>query len=352
VSAAPDVPAVPPGPLEVLPAPARGPGVPHLFEVVLTTSGLRVYQDGLAVAVSGVVPSWPTASVLLGFRGPDRQRSRVHVRAAGFSGPATQVPVVNEVLVNPGTQRVLGLTEQSPQLGIARTPLTSAKSARLVATIMMATGMDPYGVVVQFGDLRVPAKPVVATPSTANGAAVTVAAEVPTPLLGDVGAASITPFVLRAPGANQQVRLAETYLEVTPVDGARPPALELRPARPPAADMLPSINAALCDATGQPLTTAVIERRRQVFLNVSLDGSDNQWETGSIGGVQGFQVWLDGKLIAGVPTKADGPGLGGLHVVSISTGGLQRGAHVMEVREYDMKGADRPMSAVLDFTVR
>jgi len=158
--------------------------------------------------------------------------------------------------------------------------------------------------------------------------------------------------VLRAPGASQQVRLVETYLEVTPVGGGRPPALELEPGRRPGPDVLPSIDAVLCDSAGEPLTTAVIPPRGQVVLKVTLDASSNQWETGSIGGVQGFQVWLDGRLIAGVPTRADGPGLGGRHVLSIATAGLGRGPHVMEVREYAMNGTDRPTSAVLNFTVR
>jgi hypothetical protein len=352
VSAAPDVPAVTPAPLQVFPPPARGPGVAHLFEVVLTTGGLRVYQDGLPVAVSGVLPSWQQASVLLGFRGPDRRRSRVHVLGAGFTGPATQVPLVTEVPVNAGTQRVLDLTEQSPSLGIARTPLRTAKSARLVATIMVASGMDPTGVVMQFGDLRVPARPVVVSPSAANGAAVTVAADVPAALLGTGGAESITPFVLRAPGASQEVRLVETYLEVMPIGGGRPPALDLEQGRTPEGDMPPAIDAVLCNSAGDPLTAAVVPQRGQVVLAVQLDASSNQWETGSIAGVQGFQVWLDTRLIAGVPTRADGPGLGGRHALSITTSGLPKGQHVMEVREYTMNGTERPVSAVLNFTVR
>jgi len=352
VSAAPDVPTVTPGPLEVLTAPARGPGVPHLFEVVLTTSGLRVYQDGLAVAMAGVVPPWTSASVLFGFRGPDSRRSRVHVTAAGFTGPVTKVPVVEEVPVNAGTQRVLNLTEESPQLGIARTPLTTASSARLVATIMVAEGMDPNGVIVQFGDLRVPAPPVVAAPSAEHGAAVTVAATVPAALLGVPGADSITPFVLRALGASQQVRLVETYLEITPTGDNSPPPLELKQGRNADDDLLPDIEAVLCNSAGEPLTTAVVPHDGQVVLKVRLDASTNQWETGSIGGVQGFQVWLDGRLVAGVPTRADGPGLGGRHALSIATGALTRDAHVMEVREYSMDGTQRPKSAVLNFTVR
>lgn len=352
VSAAPDVPSVPPGSLQVLPAPTRGPGVPHLYEVALTTTGLRVYQDGLPVAVSGVVPSWRSGSVLFGFRGPDRRRSRVHVWSAGFTGPATPVAPVTEMPFNAGTQRVLDLTEVSPKLGIPRALLSSAASARLVATIMVAAGMDPRGVVVQLGDLRVPARPVVAAPSAADGAAVTVVADLPASLLGASGPDEITPFVLRAPGANQQVRLVETYLEITPADGARPEPLALRGGREHGADMLPSIDAVLCNSGGQPLETAVVPASGQVILAVHLQASDNQWETGSIGGVQGFEVWLDGRQIAGVPTRADGPGLGGDHALSMATRGLAKGAHVLEVREYAMDGAKTPLSAVLNFTVR
>jgi len=353
VSAAPDVPAVAPPALDVFPAPRRGPGVSHLFEVVLTTSGLRVYQDGLLVSVAGVVPAWRSAAVLLGFRGPDGRRSRVHLSAAGFSGPATALVPIVEVPVNAGTQRVLDLAEESPQLGIARTPLATAATARLVATIMTAGALDPRGVVMQFGDVRVPARPVVPDPTVAAGAAVTVVADVPAALLGSAGADSITPFVLRAPGASQEVRLVETYLEITPVAGGEPaPQSTPRPARPDEADMLPAIDAVLCNSAGEPLTTSVVPSRGQVVLNVDLNAASSQWETGSIGGVQGFQVWLDGTLAAGVPTRADGPGLGGRHAMSIAMSALDTGAHVLEVREYAMAGDERPVSVVLNFTVR
>ena len=350
VSAAPDVPSVRAGAPQVLPAPRRGPGVPHLYEVVLTTSGLRVYQDGLAVGVAGVVPTWQSASVLFGFRGPDRRRSRVHVLSAGFTGPSTDVPVVTEVPIDPGTERVLSLTEQSPKLSLARTPLTTATAARLVATIVIADSMAPGGVVVQLGDLRVPARPVSARPAATNGAALTVAADIPASLLGTSGADQITPFVIRAAGANQQVRLVETYLEVT--RPGRPDPLDLAKGRRPDADMLPSIDAVLCDAAGKPLTTAVVPRSGQVILSVNLEASASQWETGAIGGVQGFEVWLDNDRIAGVPTRTDGPGLGGANTLSMATGGLARGPHVLEVREYAMDGTKTPVSAVLNFTVR
>jgi hypothetical protein len=353
VSAAPDVPGVAVPRLEVFPAPARGPAVTHLFQVVLTTTGLRVYQDDLLVAVAGVVPSWRRASVLLGFRGPERRKSRVHVEAAGFTGPPTAVAPEVELGVNAGTQRVLDLTEQAPVLGIARTPLVAAASARMVATMTVTQGMNPRGVVMQFGALRVPARPVVASPSAVDGAALTVVADVPRTLLGAQGGDSITPFVLRAPGANQQVRLVETYLLVTQTAGAPlPAATPLEPGRPPGVDVMPSVDAVLSNSAGEPLTSAVVPQRGQILLKVTLDASTSQWGTGTIGGVQGFQAWLDGELLAGVPTRGDGPGLGGQYALSISAAGLARGRHVLEVREYTMTGTERPVSAVLNFTIR
>ncbi len=352
VATAPDVPTVPTGQFEVTTAPARGPGVAHLFEVAVTTSGIRVYQDGRAVAVAGVRPSWTSASVLFGFRGPERRRSRVHVTAAGFSGPAVPAPPVVEVPVVAGTQRVLDPTERAPELGIARTPLRTATAARLVATISVADGMDPRAVVAQFGATRVPARPVVAAPATVAGAAVTVVADVPAALLGPAGADSITPLVLRAPGATRQVRLVETYLEITPAEGTRPAPAPLKPAPRRVDDMLPTVAAVLCNSAGEPLNSSVVPNRGQVVLQVDLAGATNQWETGSIAGVQGFQVWLDGHLIAAVPTRSDGPGLGGRHAMSIATAGLASGGHVLEVREHATGGEPEPVSAVLSFTVR
>ena len=77
----------------------------------------------------------------------------------------------------------------------------------------------------------------------------------------------------------------------------------------------------LCNSAGEPLNTSVVPHARPGRAEGRPGRVDqNQWETGSIGGVQGFQVWLDGRLIAGVPTRADGPGLGGHHALSIDDG--------------------------------
>jgi hypothetical protein len=335
---------------EVHPPPRRGPGVVHLFEVVLTSSGVRVYQDGLAVAARDVVPRWREASVLLGFRGPDGRRSRVHVSSAGFTGPEVAPPRVVETSVNAGTQQVLGLGDKEPGVGIARTPLLAAKSARVVATLSMTPELDPRRVVVQLGGARVPARPVVAAPSRAPGAALTVVADVPRSLLGAKGPDSITPFVLRAPGASTQSSLLETYLEITPGPGWSAPAPDV-PRPPRLRDALPAIVAELANAAGQPLQSTTVPRRGQLVLNVVLRPEHAQWDTGAVAGVQGLQVRLDGSLIASIPTAADGPGVGGTYALSVAMGGLSYGPHAIEVREYGM-GSERPVSALLNFVVR
>jgi hypothetical protein len=332
------------------PAPRRGPGVVHRFEVVLTSSGVRVYQDGLAVAARDVVPAWREAAVLLGFRGPDGRRSRVHVSSAGFTGPAGTAPRVVEVAVSAGTQRVLGPADQEPGIGIARTPLRTARSARLVATLTVTPTLDPRGVVVQLGTLRVPARPTVAVPPREPGAALTVVADVPRSLLGGRGPDTITPFVLRAPGADAAATLLETYLEITPTPGWSPPsAAAVRP--PDLPDALPVVRAVLGNAAGKPLTSTTVPRRGQLVLGVTLEPAHAQWDTGAVGGVQGVEVRLDGALIAGIPTDADGPGVGGRYAVSIAVGGLAFGAHTIEVREYGMR-VEGPVSALLNFVVR
>lgn len=350
VAAAPDVRSTGPT-VELHTAPRRGPGVTHLFEVVLTTSGVRVYQDGLAVAARGVVPTWDTASVLLGFRGPSGRQSRVHVANAGFTGPPVAAPGVVEAPLTPASQQVLELTDQEPEIATPRTPLRSARSARVVATMTVTPELDPNGVVVQLGGARIPARPVVAVPARTRGAALTVTAEVPAALLGPRGPDTITPFVLRARGASPQVSLLETYLEIVPAPTWSPsePARTRPPQLP---DGLPTVAAVLGNAAGEPLTSTTVPRRGQLVLGVTLDAATAQWDTGAVAGVQGVQVRLDGTLIAGVPTALDGPGVGGSYAVSIAVGALAAGPHTVEVHEYAMDGLERPRSALLNFVIK
>lgn len=351
IAAAPDVPVTGPT-VEVHPAPRRGPGVIHLFEVVLTTSEVRVYQDGLAVASRPVRPGWREATVLLGLRGPAGRRSTVHVDGAGFSGAPAAAPAgVVEVPVHPGTGRVLDPGAPGPGIGIARTPLRTARSARVVSTFAMTGGLDLDRLEVQLGPVRVPARPVVARPATHPGASVTVLAELPPSLLGTDGPDTLAPFVLRGPGTTTGAVIMETYLEITPgpVWTAPRPAPAPRADRP--VDALPLVRPSLNNAAGEPLESAAVPGRGQVVLAVQLDAGVAQWDTGGVAGVRGLQVRLDGRLVASIPTAEDGPGVGGAYALSIAVGGLSRGTHTIEVREYGVDPERKPVSELLRFSV-
>jgi hypothetical protein len=334
----------------LIPAPRRGPGALHRFEVLLTTSGVRVLQDGALVADGGYLPPWPEASVLLGFRGPDGQRARVHLAAAGFTGPASPVPDVAEVPVSPGTRRVLQPNGDAPNIGIARTPLVAAASARLVSTITTATGLDPAGVVVQLGDRTIAARP--ATPSPpAPGSAFTVIADIPPDLINGPPGDPLTPFVLRAPGAGDGVSVLESYLEITPgpqwTAHPQPNQSNTDPRRP-APDALPKVDLTMTNSSGNPLPSTTVRGQGQVILAIDLNAANAQWDSGGVAGVQGFELWLDGHIAAALPTAADGPGLGGHYPVSLALSGISPGPHILEVREF---GPEQPVSLLRDFAV-
>ncbi|GAA3438510.1 fibronectin type III domain-containing protein [Kutzneria kofuensis] len=310
----------------------RGVGVPHRFEVVLATSGITVLQDGREIGFGGIVPSWRSASVLYGFQGPAGLKSRVFVGAAGFSGPASEVPPVSEESLVPATLRALGPGEGAPGIGISRKPLTGAVSARYIATVQAGDGLDPSGLSVQLGDTSYPLAQAVPGPVPA-GSVTTVYADLPAALLGLGGPDQLSPYVLRS--ARGQASIVESYLEIRHSGPVPPgaPGAALQPA--PAVVQLPRIAVKESEDSGR------------VVLDVVLDGRYSQ----EVAGVAGFQVWLDGQLVAGQPTDADGPGLGGHYTVVFSAGSLSRGKHTFDVREYPVDGSKPPTSVLKDVTV-
>ncbi|GAB3449552.1 fibronectin type III domain-containing protein [Actinophytocola sediminis] len=348
VSVAPDLPATAET-AAYQQVPRRGPGVAHLFEVALTTSGVRVYQDGLAVAVRQVVPPWRQASVLLGFRGPDDRPSRVRVAAVGLSGPAHPATGVVEAVLRPATKRILDLDEAAPDGEVARWPLVESKSARVVVTVAMNPELVVGQAIVQLGTARLPARPVVPGLPSARGASLTLVADVPSSLLGPSDAATIAPFVVRAPGADTTAIVVEAYLEITPTPAWAEPAPTPAPAAPDTPDGQPTVTLTLADAAGEPLPSRRLPAFGQVVLTVRLDAAAAQWDTGAVAGVQGLEVYLDGKLIAAMPTDADGPGVGGSYALPIALGGIRPGDHAIEVKQYGTKRESQ--SARVDFTV-
>ena len=123
-------------------------------------------------------------------------------------------------------------------------------------------------------------------------------------LLGRSGPDSLTPFVLRMPGASQ-AQVLESYLEVP---GQSPVKLENAPDE--LAPVLPVLTAELIAVTPNEAT-----------LVVTLDGAAAR----SVAPIAGFEVYVDGSHAATVPMPG---GVGGRHELLISL----KGSHNVEVR--------------------
>jgi len=167
------------------------------------------------------------------------------------------VDEVTETQTVAGTLRVLEPDEEAPGIGTARAPLRGAPSARLRATIRLGDGGDVNGLVAQLGSERVPLKPVVSGWSGAPDSELTVMGDVPASLLGQSGPDSLTPFVLRMPGASQ-AQVLESYLEVP---GRSPVRLENAPEEP--APVLPVMTAEFAAVTPDEATLVDHTRRHR-----------------------------------------------------------------------------------------
>lgn len=332
-------------------APTRGTGVLHLFEVVLDGNAVRVLQDGIPVAVAGVIPPWPQAHVLVGLSGPPGRRARVHLDAVGLSGRASPPPATYAHPVVAATQRLLGVDEDAPGIGISGEPLRKAAGARLLATVTLIPGVDLNNVTVQYGNTILPAKPLLAVPSR-TGSLVTVAADLPAQLLGPAGAASVSPLVLRAPGAESaMVPITGSYLEITPLPAVRLslPASAPGSDRPRGPDALPAPTVRLLDSA-ENLTTTTAPGAR-LLVDLDLDSIGAQIESGGLAGVAGIELWMDNRRIAGLPTALDGPGVGGEYSLAVSTRRLAPGPHFLELRVIPADRDVKRVSRLASFTV-
>ncbi|MBM7775482.1 hypothetical protein JOD54_005686 [Actinokineospora baliensis] len=327
----------------------RGAGALHLFEVRVTGAGVELSQDGRVVASSPVVPSWRSAWVLIGVRGPEGRRARVHLASAGFTGTAAPVPQVVETPVNLATRQVLDPSVSAPSAGILRRPLVNALSARMVVTMAVSAGMDVNRVQVQLGTALLPAPPVVPTPPIEPGSVLTVAAEIPQSLLGGNASDSLSPLVVRAPGAGPGALVQESYLELVPgpVATVRTTTQPARTDRQrPTVDALPAARLTFGDSAGRPLPSPVVPAQGRLVLTVALSGAAAQWDTGGLEGVAGFQVWVDGRMTASLPT---GGAPGGQYAIPVGLTGRAVGEHTVEVRVIGMSGTRG--SVLSQFTV-
>jgi hypothetical protein len=346
----PDVPRIadPPAPA---PAPTRGPGVLHAFEVTLGPDGVRVLQDGTLAAAAGVAPAWTQAHVLVGLSGPPGRRARLYLDTIGLSGPPAPPPASYAHTVIPATQRLIGPAEDAPGIGISGRSLSTAASARFVTRATLVHGVDLDRVDVQLGTTLIPARPILPVPAR-TGSIVTLVADLPPQLLGPAAPQPVSPLVLRAPGGESvEAPIVGSYLEIQPLPDAQPDLLAPNDAldRPAKTDAMPSASVRLLDDGGNPVTTAAAGTR--VLVDVDLDGVGGQLGSGSLAGIAGIELWLDNRRIAGLPTAFDGPGLGGRYAIPVSTTRLEPGPHFFELRVIPSDPDRDRTSRLTSFTV-
>jgi hypothetical protein len=207
--------------------------------------------------------------------------------------------------------------------------LTGVATARLLLTLVPRLArMD--GLSITVGGSAVPLLP--AVPGTVPGTGIRY------PVFADLPVAALRTdsndqvhLGLNLPGGFADVVHAD--LELTPVPGAtqerrdqrRQTSLPLRPlAAPPVA--------ALRTAAGNPLPEGEAMPRGRAVLDVRLDGPGGQQSTGDLAPLAGIEVLLDGRLIATLPTDAEGPGVAGNWRFSIDMSRLAAGPHTIEAR--------------------
>jgi hypothetical protein len=312
----------------------RGSGVLHQFDVALTSDGLRVFQDSDLVGGTDVLAPWTTASVLVGMAGPPGRQCRIYVDAIALSQVVPPAEQVTEFEASLGTQRVLRPQENAPGIGVSRKPLVGAAHARMRVTVTLGAGVDPGALALQIGDRTLPLQPATPGPPAAAGTDVSLVADLPPDLLVGDEPSSLSPLVIRGPGS---AAVLQSYLEIVPG-----PSSSLGPPRPdpqlkPRVPALPTASVKLGDLNGRDLGRTAPSSAPFV-MEVKLDGGLVQRDADELEPVRGFEVFVNDRLIASVPTDLGGPAIGGTYRLTVSLPGQLPGDQTMDIRVHSASG--------------
>jgi hypothetical protein len=319
--------AVPVGPL-----PAPYIAVSVRWEVVLRTDGVQVLRDGVVVGGGDVVPPWREATALIGFAGgPSGLYASMDL--IGFTGARTEAaPLLSAPLVD--FDRAVAAPDPGTQTSANGRKLFGVRTALLRLTLLSQRNQNPPGrFIVDIGGQRIPLRTAVPGQPMQVGVRLPVVADIPPEALVFADNADFIPIQVRSlaaeDGATTQVMTAE--LELTG-EGLGTPVT--RPAGPPLARPVPALAVpavAVYDAAGQPLPQLENVPRGRLVLEVTADAAAAQRLTGAVAGLAGIEVSLDGKQLAGIPTAAEGPGIGGRWRIALNTTEIPPGSHNLQV---------------------
>ncbi|HEY4020707.1 MAG TPA: hypothetical protein VGM75_18595 [Pseudonocardiaceae bacterium] len=363
VRVAPGSPRLPPSTHRLAAVPLPTTGVSARWDIVLRTDGIRVLCDGVEVAAGNVVPTWTSATALIGFGGPIVGDLNAAVNLIGFTGAPTSAP---PLLTPPDAQpHAAALAMDTPVTPAVRglPPVNGDSGAQLRLTLLPVAGAPQTPVwngsgpvpvfEVEVNGQRFPTEP--AIPGTPLLSAVRyplIAQLPPDVLVPQAGAIPVTVLTNLPTTGLTNFEVLAADLELTLAPGTKPtvPQPTAATAPPPATLAMPTVT--LLDAGGlalpanQPLPTG------RVVLNLQLDGPGGERLNGQVAGLAGFDIWLDGTKLATVPTTAGGPGVAGQWQIALDTGTMPPGQHTIDMHGFSTDNAIASVSAAVTFTVK
>jgi hypothetical protein len=353
ITAAPGVPRAPAPAVTTGLSPVLGaPGVTARWELQLATDGVTLRRDGDLVASGDALPSWQEATVLVGFAAPAGDSARVHVDAIGFSGEPSNPPTVVDI---PGAVAGDG-TYAPPAAGPSRRyfgAAPQAQSVRLQVIIGPTAQCIENSLSADFETVNLPLHTAVPGAAPPGGPYCPYVAELTPELMDRLRIGHLTTPIIRSSGSTGQSVYGT--LEVTyPPDTLVTYRPATDPPGPPSdgeRHRLAHLSAELRNAAGKRLVEGEPVPRGRAVLAVSLDGLAGQGETGELAGIAGIEIYLDKKLIAGLPTVADGPAAAGNYQFGLSTSKLDAGSHVLELQVLSSQSGTRPRGLWLSFQV-
>ncbi|RZS44995.1 hypothetical protein EV193_101879 [Herbihabitans rhizosphaerae] len=318
------------------PVPLARTGLTIRWEVRLTREGVRVFRDGQLVGAGQVVPTWTEATALVGFVGPQGGQLRAAVDRAGFAGAPTETP---QLVVPPALdlERRIGPFNPLPT-PVDGPPMAGVRSGQLRLTVVPSTDVpapvDRHALVVDVGGKVLPARPAVPGQVLARRVRYPVVVDLPPEaiVLGkERGELSV-----RVWNARDSTRLLadieHASLELTGEPGAGAVPAPPTPPVPPPPPAVARPEPVLLDAAGMPVDPGRSVPPGRLLLDVTMDAAASRRAGAAVAGLAGIEVWLDGRHLAGLPTTADGPGVGGRWRIALNTVGLVPGPHSIEVR--------------------
>ncbi|HWC83398.1 MAG TPA: hypothetical protein VG756_25870 [Pseudonocardiaceae bacterium] len=330
-------------PVAAVPTPYGGLSV--RWDVLLTTTGIRVLRNGVLAGGGNVVPQWSQATALVGFTGPSSGQLRTDLSLVAFGGERMTAPDAGAAPAVTPVSAVIPAPDAATEAvsGGAQLRLTVRGSTNGPNGTLTPNGVTP-SFQVEVAGHRFAATQAIAGFPLQRQVDYPLVAQIPRNLLPANGSLSVRLLMAQPPGAAAEFSLAAAEFDA-PAGSQNGPGYAQLPPR------LAALTVGLADASGDPLASGQSAARGRLLLEVGMDGPAGQRLTGQIAGLTGFQVWLDGVELAAVPTTADGPGVAGQWAIAFDTNGIASGAHTIEVRSLGTARATAPDSTYLTFTL-